>query len=213
MHLTVDNLNKKAYDAIKMDIVERRLIAGTRLVDSKLAEQYGISRTPIRDALMRLTEEGLVENTGKGYYVYMPSADDIRELFELRLMMDLYSARVIIEQRLLLNPDNRRRIDLSCDCPDGKISENSFVAADECFHGEMMALTGNVRLMNFYNSIRNQMRAFRNVTARSTERMNQAKSDHMLIYQAIVLGDLSAAEEAIRKHTRQSMADALRDFE
>ena len=209
----MDNLNKKAYDAIKMDIVERRLSAGTRLVDSKLAEKYGISRTPIRDALMRLTEEGLVENTGKGYYVYMPSADDIRELFELRLMMDLYSARVIIEQRLLLNPDNRRRIDLSCDCPDGKISENSFVAADERFHGEMMALTGNVRLMNFYNSIRNQMRAFRNVTARSTERMNQAKSDHMLIYQAIVLGDLSAAEEAIRKHTRQSMADALRDFE
>ena len=162
---------------------------------------------------MRLTEEGLVQNTGKGYYVYMPSADDIRELFELRLMMDLYSARVIIEQRLLLNPDNRRRIDLSCDCPDGKISENSFVAADERFHGEMMALTGNVRLLNFFNSIRNQMRAFRKVTARSTERMNQAKSDHMLIYQAIVLGDLSAAEEAILKHTRQSMADALRDFE
>ena len=209
----MDNLNKKAYDAIKMDIVERRLIAGTRLVDSKLAEKYGISRTPIRDALMRLTEEGLVENTGKGYYVYMPSADDIRELFELRLMMDLYSARVIIEQRLLLNPDNRRRIDLSCDCPDGKIQDNSFVAADERFHGEMMALTGNSRLINYYNSIRNQMRAFRSVTARSEERMNQAKNDHMLIYQAIVLGDLAAAEEAIHKHTRQSMADALRDFE
>ena len=213
MYLTVDNLNKKAYDAIKMDILERRVSAGTRLVDSKLAEKYGISRTPIRDALMRLTEEGLVENTGKGYYVYMPSADDIRELFELRLMMDLYSARVIIEQRLLLNPDNRRRIDLSCDCPDGKIQDNSFVAADERFHGEMMALTGNSRLMNYYNSIRNQMRAFRSVTARSEERMNQAKNDHMLIYQAIVLGDLAAAEEAIRKHTRQSMADALRDFE
>ena len=209
----MDNLNKKAYDAIKMDILERRVSAGTRLVDSKLAEKYGISRTPIRDALMRLTEEGLVENTGKGYYVYMPSADDIRELFELRLMMDLYSARVIIEQRLLLNPDNRRRIDLSCDCPDGKIQDNSFVAADERFHGEMMALTGNSRLMNYYNSIRNQMRAFRSVTARSEERMNQAKNDHMLIYQAIVLGDLAAAEEAIRKHTRQSMADALRDFE
>lgn len=213
MYLTVDNLNKKAYDAIKMDILERRVSAGTRLVDSKLAEKYGISRTPIRDALMRLTEEGLVENTGKGYYVYMPSADDIRELFELRLMMDLYSARVIVEQRLLLNPDNRRRIDLSCDCPDGKIQDNSFVAADERFHGEMMALTGNSRLINYYNSIRNQMRAFRSVTARSEERMNQAKNDHMLIYQAIVLGDLAAAEEAIRKHTRQSMADALRDFE
>ena len=209
----MDNLNKKAYDAMKLDIVERRLTAGTRLVDSKLAEKYGISRTPIRDALMRLTEEGLVENTGKGYYVYMPSADDIRELFELRLMMDLYSARVIVEQRLLLNPDNRRRIDLSCDCPDGKIQDNSFVAADERFHGEMMALTGNARLMNYYNSICNQMRAFRSVTARSEERMNQAKNDHMLIYQAIVLGDLAAAEEAIRKHTRQSMADALRDFE
>ena len=209
----MDNLNKKAYDAMKLDIVERRLTAGTRLVDSKLAEKYGISRTPIRDALMRLTEEGLVENTGKGYYVYMPSADDIRELFELRLMMDLYSARVIVEQRLLLNPDNRRRIDLSCDCPNGKIQDNSFVAADERFHGEMMALTGNSRLINYYNSIRNQMRAFRSVTARSEERMNQAKNDHMLIYQAIVLGDLAAAEEAIRKHTRQSMADALRDFE
>lgn len=209
MQLMVENLNKKAYDAIKLDILERRLPAGTRLVDSKLAEQYGISRTPIRDALMKLAEEGLVAKATKGYSVFMPSADDIRELFELRLMIDLYTAKTIIEDILPKKPDAQNIID---EVYSRNPSEDTFVKGDEEFHDTLVAITGNTRLINFYSSIRNQMRAFRSVTARNYERMNQANNYHGKIYQAIRSRDLVAAEVAIRVHTQLSMEDALRDF-
>ena len=209
MQLTVYNLNKQAYDAIKLDLLERRLPAGTRLVDSKLAEQYGISRTPIRDALMKLAEEGLVDNANKGYFVFMPSADDIREIFEVRLMMDLYTARTIIEDILPQKPEIQKIID---DAYHVDSSASTFVKGDETFHDTLVSITGNSRLINFYSSISNQMRAFRSVTAKSHERMNQANNYHGKIYQAIIARDLVAAEVAIRVHTQLSMEDALRDF-
>ena len=209
MQLVVENLNKKAYDAIKLDILERRLPAGTKLVDSKLAEQYGISRTPIRDALMKLAEEGLVAKATKGYSVFMPSADDIRELFELRLMIDLYTAKTIIEDILPKNPEIKNIID---EAYHHDPSEDTFVKGDEEFHDALVAITGNTRLVNFYTGIRNQMRAFRSLTARNHARMSQANNYHGKIHQAIVSRDLPGAEVAIRLHTQLSMEDALRDF-
>lgn len=212
MQLTVDNLNIQAYNVIKMGILERKLPAGTRLVDSRLAEEYGISRTPIRDALMRLTEEGLVEKAGKGYFVFMPSASDIREIFELRLMMDLYCSNYIVNKLLPENPQLREKIE-KLYFGQQSLAENTFVAEDERFHGGLVALLGNNRLSNFYAGVCNQMRAFRSITAKNTDRVKQANECHEKIYQAIVNGDAVAAEEAIRKHTRLSMEDALRDFE
>ena len=68
MKLSIENLNTKAYEEIKSLIISKKLEPGARLVDSQLAEQYGISRTPIRDAIRKLTEDGLVvKSKTKGY--------------------------------------------------------------------------------------------------------------------------------------------------
>ena len=58
MFLKVDMLNQQAYDILKEKIIKKELLPGTRLVDSQLAEDFGISRTPLRDAIRKLAEEG-----------------------------------------------------------------------------------------------------------------------------------------------------------
>ena len=216
MKLTVDNLNKQAYDALKQSLLEKKYPAGMRLVDSKLAEDFAISRTPIRDALMKLSEEGLVYSNGRGFRVYSPTADDIREIFELRLMFDLYAARKVIEEILPKDADAEKRIDcayLSEANADDQEADDDFIKSDEDFHACIVALLGNERLSDSYCDIRNQMRAFRSITAHSADRRRKAHRYHERIYQALKHRDVQAVEEAIRLHTSLSMEDALHDIE
>lgn len=216
MKLTVDNLNKQAYDALKASILEKKFPAGMRLVDSKLAEEFGISRTPIRDALMKLSEEGLVFSNGRGFRVYSPTPEDIREIFELRLMFDLYAAKKVIEEILPTDPEAEKRFDsayLSEAHMDDLDEDVDFVKSDEDFHACIVSLLGNERMSDSYSDIRNQMRAFRSITAHSSDRRRKAHQYHERIYLAIKQRDVSAAEEAIRRHTALSMEDALHDIE
>ena len=76
--LVVNNLTQQAYDLLRTKIITKEILPGTRLVDSTLAQQYGISRTPMRDAIRKLAEEGLVTpSSTKGYFVYKPTLKDI----------------------------------------------------------------------------------------------------------------------------------------
>ena len=216
MKLSVDNLNKQAYDVLKQSLLEKKYPAGMRLVDSKLAEDFGISRTPIRDALMKLSEEGLVFSNGRGFRVYSPTAKDIRELFELRLMFDLYAARKVIEEILPGDAESEKRIDIAYRNEENiglEVAEDDFVKSDEDFHACLIALLGNERLSDSYSDIRNQMRAFRSITAHSTERRRKAHQYHERIYQGLKHRDVQEVEEAIRVHTSLSMEDALHDIE
>lgn len=212
MRLTVDNLNKQAYDELKRGILSKELPAGMRLVDSKLAEQYGISRTPIRDALMKLSEEGLVYSNGRGFSVYQPTANDIREVFELRLLLDLFAVRKLIAEILPRDPDAEARIDETRE-REFSNGESTFIKNDEDFHDCIIALVGNARLAEFYADLRDQTRAFRSITSRDAERRKKAHTYHDRIYRAIKARDIEAAEEAIERHVMLSMEDALRDFE
>ena len=88
------NLNELAYNEIMKRIISREYTPGQRLVDSQLAEDFGISRTPIRDAMRKLTEDGLLINTSaRGFYVFRPTAKDVEEIFELSEMIEYTAAK------------------------------------------------------------------------------------------------------------------------
>ncbi|HHV59005.1 MAG TPA: GntR family transcriptional regulator [Clostridiaceae bacterium] len=215
MKLTVNNLNVQAYNALKSKILNKELPPGTRLIDTQLAKEYGISRTPLRDAIRKLTEEGLIVNdkTRKGYFVFQPSEKDIEELFELRLMMDLAAVTKLIREVLPNNPSAIEQLIHSFEfTSNSKDSEKGFIQRDEDFHDTIIRLTGNFRLMSYYSDISNQMRIFRKFTSSDTERMNQANSLHEQILTGLKNLDLDMATDAVKKHTKLSKQDALRDF-
>lgn len=212
MILTAEALNDKAYAVLKEGILSKQFPRGAKLVDSKLGEQYGISRTPFRDALFRLCEDGLVEKRGKSFYVKDWSQKDIFEVYEMRRMMDIYAAKLIIETILPDHPEAFDQIRLAYKKETHPDTDSTFIQDDEAFHDCIISLTRNSRLKEYYTMIRNQMRAFRNVTASNATRIEKAQDYHKRIYEAIRDRDLVAVEAAINLHVRLSLEDALKDF-
>lgn len=212
MKLMTSNLNEQAYLALKQGIVTKELSPGTRLVDTQLAEQYGISRTPIRDAIRKLVEEGLVVSNGsRGYSVFCPSEIDISEIFELRLIMDLAAAKKLIEEVLPMNPDAITEIQKSFEAEESSAT-STFVEGDEGFHETIIRLAGNNRMLAFYIDLGAQTRAFRRNTSNDPKRIEIARQSHQRIFDGIRALDLEATEKAIRYHVSMSKADALSDF-
>src|SRR5215211_4475027 len=80
------------YDRVRADIVHGALRPNQRLVEIELAERLGVSRTPIRETLQRLTLEGLVHRTRGGWVVHEHSQDEIRAIYEVRAALDGYAA-------------------------------------------------------------------------------------------------------------------------
>lgn len=209
MKLVADNLNEQAYRALKASIINKELAPGERLIDTQLAEYFGISRTPIRDAIRKLTEEGLVVTSDKkGYFVFSPSHNDILEIFELREQFDLAAVRKLITQILPSNPEAMEQIRISFEGLDSP----SFVQDDESFHETLIRLTGNSRMLVLYKDLSTQTRAFRRLTSNDPDRIRKAKEYHRRIYEGLMHLDLPATEEAVCCHVAYSREDALKDF-
>ncbi|HZK53867.1 MAG TPA: GntR family transcriptional regulator [Desulfosporosinus sp.] len=217
MKLSIENLNAKAYEEIKSLIISKKLEPGARLVDSQLAEQYGISRTPIRDAIRKLTEDGLVvKSKTKGYNVFQATRQDIIEIFELRLMMDKEIITKLITEMV---PDNidyyipkLKEIDDYLNESNDSIDPD-FIKIDENFHDSLIAFSNNSRLISFYKENRDQTKAFRRVTFTSEERKKSVLESHKKILNGIINLDLNGAIGAVTEHIIISRRNALVDFD
>lgn len=213
--IIAENLNQKAYERIKEAILQNELLPGTRLVDSQIAEMFGISRTPVRDAIQILTREGLVENKEKkGYYVFDASPGDINEIYDIRLMIDKEVITKIIT--VLLPADNKRyvaeidKIYASTEKKDKGVGAE-FIESDEIFHDSIISLCDNSRLIKMYGDIRNQTKVFRQITSYNKERITRATDMHKKMLTAIKDMKLNLALEATTEHVELSRKDAMSD--
>lgn len=211
-----ENLNEIAYRVIKEAILKKKLEPGSRLVDSQLAEQFGISRTPVRDAIRLLLLEGLVENRGdKGYYVFRASETDINEIFDMRLMIDKYVINKIITEYLANNYDHYiKKIDEIIDSVrvGSEYVETEFIKYDEQFHSALISMTCNSRLIRIYEELTNQTRMFREFTAYNDSRVKAVVTEHKNIAKAIKACDLNCALEMVDTHIRTSREYAFADM-
>ena len=211
--LQVDSLTDQAYDILKEKIISKQFPPGMRLVDSQLAKDYGISRTPLRDAIRKLYEDGLVTSySRKGYCVFQPSKDDILEIFEIRLMIDVAAARKLIAEIL---PNNKEAYAVIEDFHNkfSMVAENeAFIKTDEGFHDKLIQMMGSNRLYEFYTEIRNQTRSFRRKTSVDKARIAKANNHHERICRGLLDLDLDATIRAMTDHIELSMNDALQDL-
>jgi len=211
-----ENLNVIAYKTIKKAILKKELQPGSRLVDSQLAEHFGISRTPVRDAMRLLLLEGLIENKGeKGYCVFNASEIDINEIFDIRLMIDKHVVEAIITNYLVNNYDYYIKkideiIDVLTTCTN--YTGTDFIKYDEKFHGMLVAMTNNSRLTRIYDEITNQTRMFREFTAYDQKRVKRVVSEHKKIAHAIKSCDLRLAFKMIDNHVQTSRRYAFDDM-
>lgn len=202
------DLSRSVRDAIEAAIVECELAPGTHLVDRQIASMLNVSRTPVRDAMRHLEPLGLVRRQGRGatrgWVVSEFRESDVRELFELRRLFEPLGI-----QRMASKPDEELMKRLSTYFDDFSIpltrsSYELYIQRDRAFHKEIISNSGNSRVIGFYKIMEKQMDRIRHFLSTGYEgRMDQIGEEHQALCEAIGLGEIDAAVQALQRHLHQ----------
>ncbi|MFD6414979.1 GntR family transcriptional regulator [Streptomyces sp. NPDC060194] len=192
----------RVYSHIKEAVLDRRYEGGTLLTEGGLAEAVGVSRTPVREALLRLEVEGLIKlYPKKGALVLAVSAQEISDVVETRLLVEEFAVRKVVPAppphlvpRLTeLLAKQRAQAEA------GELAECA--VTDRCFHAEIVRAAGNEILSRLYDQLRDrQLRMGVALMHAHPERVARTLAEHAEIVEAVRDGDVEAAAECVRRH-------------
>jgi GntR family transcriptional regulator, rspAB operon transcriptional repressor len=199
------------YEELKSAIVDLRLAPGDPLREATLADQLGVSKTPIREALTRLEQEGLVETTSfKGAVVTGYSRQDLIEIYELRELLENAAARTAAES---MADADRDRLDRICR-ESRKLKKNhdaaGLAALISAFDDVLFEQVRNSRIRALIENLRAHLTRIGHLTAEIPGRIEASVDEHEKIVQAIAARDPELAERQMREHIRSVRDDQLR---
>lgn len=213
-------LREQAYLSIRRMVMLGEFPTGQRLGEEQLAEQLSVSRTPIREAFVRLHADRLLHRFADGgYYVAEIDLLDLRDLYELRLTLELRAVNRASEdgiehdrEALLALHEEWLSIQADPPPPDG-----SFIALDEVFHTELARSSGNLALVETLESINVRIRQVRLYDFLSEDRITTSTEEHLAIVEALLDSDIALAANRLADHigasltvVEQRAADAMR---
>ncbi|MFC8037736.1 GntR family transcriptional regulator [Paenarthrobacter sp. NPDC057355] len=197
----------RAYTALRDDILEWRLPPGTVLAEVEQSERLGVSRTPVREALGRLTAEGLTVAGGRGVVVTDISLDSIDELFELRETLEVRAAALAAQRG---EPGIFARLQAQLLQAPGLISDDD-PARHEYYDlvgrldEAIDAAVSNSYLANAMRGLRVHLVRVRRMAADDSARLHAAAAEHAAIAEAIAAGNPRLAEAATMVHLHRSL--------
>ena len=182
--------------SLREAILSGSLAPGSRLRQEKLAERYGTSRIPVREALRALEYEGLVRSIPyRGFTVTELDADDIEEVYDLRILLEGHAVRLAVP--LMTDDDLRVLEGLYTEMVDAPPGEPQ-LAARERFYIKLYALTGRPRLVGLIARLRQEVaRSLRWPT------LQHAPSHHQAFFEAVRAGDAERAVSQLATHCRR----------
>ncbi len=194
----VDTITKRSLEAQATDLVRRRIVSGDlglgeRLVETALAERYGLSRGTIRAALRRLVDEGLVRQVPyAGYRVVDFSDHDLWELYTLRGALEALGARLAAGR---ITADGREQLRSAFNALVAAAGADDQAEANRCdheLHLLIIRLSGNERLVQHYARVENQVRAYISLANRAADSHEICES-HRELVESICAGDAERA--------------------
>jgi DNA-binding GntR family transcriptional regulator len=203
----------KAYATIKERILENRYQPGHQILEQELADDLGMSRTPVREALIRLHDEGLVELIPRrGMRVVPLSPEDMQEIYEVLTALEVTAVDLLARRNLppkeLASLDEALQDMQTCLAGDDL---DGWARADARFHKALITLAGNKRLAGMAATLADQVHRARMVTLRLRPRPDQSIEEHREVLEALKAGDHQRACERHRRH-RQGSAQLLLDL-
>jgi DNA-binding GntR family transcriptional regulator len=190
-------------DQIRDLIITGALGLGEQLSENALAAQLDVSRTPVRDALLRLQEERLVDvRPQRGTFVFRYDATELREISELREVLETGALRVAVARdRGALIESLRARVGAATAAV---LDAQSYQAHDTLFHETLVQASGNRELSDAYERISGRVRAIRYRLTRSAAQVALSQRDHGDIVAALAAGEPAEAEARLRRHVYNS---------
>ena len=192
-------------DALRQAIRDGVLPPGERLMEIPLAEELGVSRTPIREAIRILEQEGLVVMIPRrGTYVADMSLKDVTEVFELRSILEELAAELAAER--ITNEEiealEQHLVEIGNYMNENNL--NKVVQADILFHEILYKASRNDRLVEMINNLREQTLRFRTLSMSQTGRLAKTWDEHRQLVEAISDRDVERARQIARIHMEES---------
>jgi len=201
------------YRDLRDAIINVTLTPGTPLVEKDITEKYGISRTPVREAILRLAEERLVDVVPKsGTFVARIPVAELREAIVARKALEEVcvreaTARASKSQLMALHAVIQRERELA-----ETGDEQAFHEADNAFHAGIASAGGYPGIWNMIEKIRVQVERYRRLTLPQEGRMEMVVAEHAAVLDAIEQGDADAAVAAMNNHLNKLQID-IRTFQ
>ncbi len=208
------SLKARIYESLKSAITSMNIYdedAQLRLDERKLSEQFGISRTPLREALARLDQEGLVDIVPRrGIFIVRKSKDEILEMITVWAALESMAARIITQEALKPEIAKLREMfgAFEGESPAEHIDEYS--DANIRFHQAIIAMSKNTHIIKITDGLFVHVRAIRHRTIFDVDRASKSIDDHMQIIEALEQRKTDRAGKLVREHTlklRDHVAD------
>ncbi|QIB35489.1 GntR family transcriptional regulator [Ancylobacter pratisalsi] len=188
-------------EALEEDIVVGRLRPGQRLDEVGLAERFGVSRTPIREALIQLAASGMVEmRPRRGTFVTLLGPRELVESFELMAEVEASCARLAAQR---MGPSDQKAISeahAACCQAVADGDEAAYYPANALFHAAIYAATNNRVLRAEALRLQLTLQPYRRLQLKVPRRIDASLAEHESILEALLKGDGASASERIRAH-------------
>jgi DNA-binding GntR family transcriptional regulator len=203
------SLSQVAYQRLRGEVISGVLRPNERLVELELSERLGMSRTPVRDALVRLATDGLISRGKRGWTVHEYTREELLRIYETRAALEGYAARLcalrasdeeLAAMRLILDsaPD-----DVDGASPDFRVDQN------EEFHSAVIRGCGNPRLIELIERNAEFYFNHRVVQMYTSDELQRSLDGHRELFAALEARDGDVAERVVREHLFESVSVLL----
>lgn len=200
-----------AYDQIVSAIVNDEIDRTRKIAQEKLADQLGISRTPLREALFRLEKEGILTLSGKGgFLVRSLTPAEVRDIYQTRIAIEGHAAMLLAEQadariiraiRAVIEAQASRELSRAAEIYD----------ANRLIHRAFVEHTGNGYLLDMFDMMWNRALSLHMFSAIDQERVRSTLTDHHILCDALEKGDGPTGAAAMRTHIESGLTLQLTD--
>ena len=202
-HKTV-SLSDQVFLHLENDILSGKYSRGEILTETKLSAEMGVSRTPIREALRRLEQEHLIEETGKGSVVIGITEKDLSDIFLIRGQLEGMAAALAAENRTEEQLNELREVLELQEFYLTKQNSDQIRLMDNRFHEILYKISGSHVFYNTLLPLHKKVQKYRKVSLQSQSRANESVAEHREILNAIISRDAEAAERFTSQHVKNA---------
>lgn len=212
MAFRTESLADRIFAKLEDDIILGVYPRGEVITEMRLAEELGVSRTPIREALRRLEQERLIEESGKGSVVRGISPEDVMDIMDVRIRVEplasYYAALNVTPEKIT---ELKNILELQ-EFYAAKHDAEHMRQEDEDFHDVICNLCGRKVIYDTLKPLHKKTRLYRRISVESFPRQSVSVQEHWAIFNAIAAGDAKLAEQLTTQHlekAKKSMIERL----
>ena len=202
-HKTI-SLADQVFEHLESDILSGKYSRGEILTETKLSSELGVSRTPIREALRRLGQEHLIEESGKGSVVIGVTEKDLEDIYLIRSKIEGLAAAFAAENRTEKQLEELREVLELQEFYVEKKDADRIKKMDNKFHNKVYELSGSIIFFDTLLPLHKKVQKFRKASVESKSRATASAEEHRKIFEAIAEGNSEKAEEFAKAHVENA---------